>query len=150
MCSTFLVQSGEVTFGGQKKFTQFITVFTGLPPYVRQRGELQLQHHQGHATENENSRRSRDLDTRRTGPLELRCSTVSMSRHPHPGSSNLGHHSPMQHPLLVLASGPCRCHCADPAGHACTTRVGAGQPLPSDLGLLALPLNVKNKRKHQE
>jgi hypothetical protein len=31
-CRTFLVQSGEVTFGGQKKFSQFITIFTGLPP----------------------------------------------------------------------------------------------------------------------
>jgi hypothetical protein len=28
--------------------------------------------------------------------------------------------------------------------------VGAGLPLPSYLGLLALPLNVKNKRKNQE
>jgi hypothetical protein len=31
-CRTFLVQSGEVTFWGQKKFTQFITGLTGLPP----------------------------------------------------------------------------------------------------------------------
>ena len=31
-CRTFLVQSGEVTFRGQKKFTQFITGLTGLPP----------------------------------------------------------------------------------------------------------------------
>ncbi len=31
-CSTFLVQSGEVTFWGQKKFTQFITGLTGLLP----------------------------------------------------------------------------------------------------------------------
>ena len=31
-CRTFLVQSGEVTFWGQKKFTHFITGLTGLPP----------------------------------------------------------------------------------------------------------------------
>ncbi len=31
-CSTFLVQSGEVPFWGQKKFTQVDTVYTGLPP----------------------------------------------------------------------------------------------------------------------
>ena len=33
-CRTFLVQSGEVTFWGQKKFTHFITGLTGLPPDV--------------------------------------------------------------------------------------------------------------------
>ncbi len=47
------------------------------------------------------------------------------------------------------SAGPCRCHCADPAGHACTTRIGAGPLLPSDLEL-ALPSNVKNKQKNQE
>ena len=31
-CRTFPVQSGEVTFWGQKKFTHFITVLPGLPP----------------------------------------------------------------------------------------------------------------------
>ena len=34
-CRTFPVQSGEVTFWGQKKFTHFITVLPGLPPDVR-------------------------------------------------------------------------------------------------------------------
>ena len=37
-CRTFLVQSGEVTFWGQEKFTQFITGLTGLPPDVLQAG----------------------------------------------------------------------------------------------------------------
>ena len=32
MCHTFRVQSGKVTFWGQKKFTQVYTVYTGLPP----------------------------------------------------------------------------------------------------------------------
>jgi hypothetical protein len=61
---------------------------------IRQRGELQLQHHRGHATGDDTSRRSRDPDTRRAGTLELRCgSAASMSRHHHPGRSNFGHSS---------------------------------------------------------
>ena len=35
-CRTFTVQSGEVTFWGQKKFTHFITVLPGLPPDVNE------------------------------------------------------------------------------------------------------------------
>ncbi len=49
----------------------------------------------------------RDPDTRRAGPLEPRCSAASMSRHPYPGRSNVGHGSPMPrrvHPPLVLAA----------------------------------------------
>ncbi len=34
-CRTFLVQSGEVTFWGKKKFTQVYTVYTGLPLDVK-------------------------------------------------------------------------------------------------------------------
>ncbi len=74
---------------------------------LRQRGELQLQHHQGHhdATGDDNSRRSRDPDTRRAG---LRCSAASMSWHPHPGRSNFWHRSPMPHhaypPLVLVAA----------------------------------------------
>ncbi len=75
---------------------------------LRQQGELQLQHHQSHATGDDNSRRTKDPDTRRAGTLELRCGTASMSLHPHPGRSNFGHRSPMPHsahppPFLAAA-----------------------------------------------
>jgi hypothetical protein len=65
-----------------------------------------------------------------------------MSRHPHPGRSNFGHRSPMPHLPLVLAAA------------IVLIRLGMLAPRalvrPSDLGLLALPLNIKNKRKNQE